>query len=108
MSALHFTDGNFEKEVLKSTEPVLVDFWASWCGPCQVMGPVIEELASEYAGKGAKVGKMNVDEESATPQKYNVMSIPTLVIFKNGKPMDQMIGVQKKEDIKKRLDGLLK
>lgn len=106
--ALHFTDADFDKEVLKAKEPVLVDFWAPWCGPCQVMGPVIEELAAEYAGNGVKIGKMNVDEEGKTPQKYNVMSIPTMILFKGGKPMDQVIGVQNKAELKKKIEEFLK
>ncbi|PIR93140.1 thioredoxin, partial [Candidatus Falkowbacteria bacterium CG10_big_fil_rev_8_21_14_0_10_43_10] len=83
MSEIILTDQNFEQEVLKSKQPALVDFYADWCGPCQMIAPVIEELARDMAGK-AKVGKLNVDENQAIVQKYNVMSIPTLIFFKSG------------------------
>ena len=105
---LTLTDATFQKEVLESKDPVLVDFWAPWCGPCKLMGPVIEELANDFAGKPVKIGKMDVDQNDSTPPKYGVMSIPTLIFFKGGKPIDQLIGVQKKEDLKKRIEGLLK
>ena len=91
---------NFEKEVLKSEKPVLVDFYADWCGPCNAMAPVIEELASELDGK-AKVGKINVDENSDIAVEYNVMSIPTLIIFKNGKEEKRLVGLRDKEEILK-------
>ncbi len=105
---LTLTDATFQKEVLESKDPVLVDFWAPWCGPCKLMGPVIDELAKEYAGKPVKIGKMNVDENDVTPSKFGIMSIPTLIIFKGGKPVEQFVGVQKKEDLKKKIDGFTK
>lgn len=91
---------NFEKEVLKSEKPVLVDFYADWCGPCNAMAPVIEELATELDGK-AKVGKINVDENSDIAVEYNVMSIPTLIIFKNGKEEKRLVGLRDKEELLK-------
>jgi len=108
MSLLTLTDQNFEQEVVKFKGPVLVDFWAPWCGPCKMLGPVIDKLAEEYNGKAIKVGKMNVDENSTTPSKFGVMSIPTLIFFKNGKPMEQLVGVQKEEELKKIIGTLLK
>ena len=93
--AIAFTDANFEAEVLKNEEPVLVDFWAPWCGPCQIIGPVIEELATEM--KGVKIGKLNVDESPATASKYAVMSIPSLKVFKGGQVVKEFVGVQSKE-----------
>jgi len=105
---LTLTDQNFQTEVLNSKKPVLVDFWAPWCGPCKIMGPVVEELAKEYAGKPVKFGKMNVDENSAIPSKFGVMSIPTFILFKDGKPVEQFVGVQKKEYLQKKLDALIK
>ncbi len=103
--ALQFTDQNFEAEVLKSEKPVLVDFWAAWCGPCQMMGPIIEELAKEMGNK-YKVGKLNVDENRETVARYGIMSIPTLMIFKNGKPVKQLVGVQAKENLKGELEKI--
>jgi thioredoxin 1 len=100
---MQFTDQNFEAEVLKSDKPVLVDFWAVWCGPCQMMGPIIEELAKEVAGK-YKVGKMNVDENRETAAKFGIMSIPTLIIFKDGKAVKQLVGVQSKDNLKEELE----
>jgi thioredoxin 1 len=98
MADLNFTDANFDEEVMKSTTPVLVDFWAVWCGPCQMQGPIVEEVATALAGK-AKVGKLNVDENPQTAMKFQVMSIPTLLIFKAGKVVKQFIGVQTKDTL---------
>ncbi len=100
------SDAEFESEVLKSDVPVLVDFFANWCGPCKAMLPVVEELAGEYEGK-VKVVKINVDEAAETPAKFGVMSIPTFIIFKKGEPMSTFVGVKSKEDIKKELDAAL-
>lgn len=104
---LTLTSENFNKEVLENKEVVLVDFWAPWCGPCRMLGPVIEELAEEWSGKGVKIGKVNVDENSVLTQQYNVMSIPTLIFFKNGKAVNQMVGAQSKEKIVEELKKLL-
>ena len=103
---LEFTDASFQKEVLKSDKPVLVDFWAEWCGPCKMLGPTIEELAKEYAGK-IKVGKLNVDDNPQTSSKFGIRSIPALLLFKDGEVAGQMIGVQPKPVIKAKLDALL-
>jgi thioredoxin 1 len=97
-----FTDANFEQEVLKSEKPVLVDFWAPWCGPCQMMGPIIEELAKEMEGK-VKIGKMNVDENPATAEKFGIMSIPSIKIYKEGKVVKEFTGVQSKESLKEEI-----
>jgi len=104
--AVEFTDSNFEKEVLKCTLPVLVDFWAEWCGPCRMLGPTIEELAKEYAGK-VKIGKVNVDENPGVSSKLGIRSIPALLMFMNGKVDGQMVGAQPKTVIKGQLDTLL-
>ena len=104
MSELILNDDNFEAEVFKSDTPVLVDFWAPWCGPCQMMGPILEELAKEYEGKNIKIGKLNVDESQATAGKYQVMSIPTFIIFKGGEVADQMVGGVSKEKLVELLD----
>lgn len=104
MSEIILTDQSFEQEVLQANEPVLVDFWAPWCGPCKILGPIVEEIAKEQAGKGVKIAKMNVDDNPDTPSKYGVMSIPTLILFKNGKIEHQMIGVQDKNTIIAELD----
>lgn len=103
MAALHVTTDNFEKEVLQASEPVLVDFWAPWCGPCQMLLPVIEELAGEV--KDAKICKVNVDEEPALAERYSVMTIPTLMVFKNGNMAEKSIGVIPKEQILKLIHG---
>lgn len=100
------TDDTFQKDVLESQTPVLVDFWAEWCQPCQMVGPVVEELGEEYAGK-ISVGKLNVDENINIPGNYGVMSIPTLIVFKDGKPFKTMVGVQGKDTLKKALDEAL-
>ena len=105
MSELTITDANFENEVLNSKKPVLVDFWAPWCGPCQMMGPVIEEVAKEIGDKGV-VGKINVDENQENGQKYNVSSIPTIIFFKDGKEVDRTMGVQSKNELVKKLEEL--
>ncbi|NLP45598.1 MAG: thioredoxin [Epulopiscium sp.] len=104
--ALAFTDSNFEKEVLQSDTPVLVDFYADWCGPCRMMAPVIDELAKDYEGK-AKVGKINVDKNGDTASKYGVMSIPTLLLIKNGKVVDQIVGAVPKQQLSQRIEAIL-
>ena len=102
--ALEFTDGNFEAEVLNSDKPVLVDFWAEWCGPCRMIGPVVEEMAGEYEGK-AKIGKVNVDTNPDISVKYGIRSIPALLIFKNGEVVDQIVGAVPKPHLTKQLDA---
>lgn len=104
---LELTDENFKKEVLDSKEHIFVDYFAEWCGPCKNMMPIIEELGKDYKGKAIKFGKMNVDDNSTTPSQFGVMSIPTFIIFKNGKPADQFVGMQSKEELKKKIDALL-
>lgn len=106
MADLVVTDQNFDEQVLKATQPVLVDFWAVWCGPCQIQDPIVSEVASELSGK-VKVGKLNVDENPTISQKYMVMSIPTLMIFKNGTIVKQFIGVQSKQTILTELNKLI-
>jgi thioredoxin 1 len=100
---LKFTDENFETDVLKSEQPVLIDFYADWCGPCKMMAPVIEEIADEFAGT-VKVGKLNVDESPATAGKYRVMSIPTLLIVKNGEVVDTIVGAVPKAQVVEKLN----
>lgn len=100
-------DSNFETEVLKAAEPVLVDFWAAWCGPCKVYGPIIEEVAKELDGKPVKIGKMDVDRNPIVPQKYGIMSIPTTIIFKSGEAVETMVGVQSKEKLVEKLTALM-
>ncbi len=107
MADLIITDSNFSSEVEQSKTPVLVDFWAPWCGPCKVIGPIVEELAREFEGK-VKVGKLNVDENQQTAGQFGVMSIPTLLLFKNGQPVDSIVGAQSKETIKQKMESLLK
>lgn len=100
------TDKDFEQTVLKSKTATLVDFWAAWCGPCRMLSPVVEELATEYEGK-IQVVKLNVDENPGTAQKYSILSIPTLILFKDGKPFKQMVGFRQKAELKKDLDAAL-
>ena len=103
-NTLAFTDATFDQEVLQSEVPVLVDFWAEWCGPCRQIGPTIDALATEYAGK-AKIGKVDVDANGTTAMRYNVMSIPTLLVFKGGKVVEQRVGSAGKSDIQKMIDA---
>ena len=104
--ALAFNDGNFESEVMKAEQPVLVDFYADWCGPCKMMAPVVEELAAEYTGK-VKVGKLNVDDNIESAARFRVMSIPTIVILKNGEVLDTIVGVVSKEELVEKLEKAL-
>lgn len=106
MSAVQFSDMNFEEQVLKSDKVVIVDFWAEWCHPCRIVSPLIDELAKEYGDK-IIVGKMNVDENQQVPSNYGVMSIPTIEVFKGGKVLKTLIGVRRKEDYKKAIDEAL-
>ena len=105
-NTLTISDDNFEKEVLSSDVPVLIDFWATWCGPCKAIAPMIDELAAEYSGQ-LKVGKVNVDENPKTPGKYGVRGIPTLILFKGGQPITNMIGFRPKDEMKRSLDAAI-
>ena len=106
MATINVTDSNFEQEVLQSETPVMVDFWAVWCGPCRVIGPIVDEISAEYAGR-AKVGKCNVDENQDIPMRYNVRSIPTLLFFVDGEVRDHVIGAVSKRELVQRLDALV-
>lgn len=106
MEILHLNDANFKKEVLESQMPVLVDFWAVWCGPCMMITPIIEELAVEFDGK-IKIGKVNVDENPGTASSYGIMAIPTLIFFRNGKIAGQVTGVLNKSALKKKIEESL-
>jgi thioredoxin 1 len=103
--ALEFTDGNI-KEVIESGKPVVIDFWAEWCGPCRMVSPLIEELAEEYAGK-VEIGKMNVDENVDTPNEYGIRNIPTILFFKDGKIVDKQVGAAQKSALKAKVDALM-
>jgi len=98
-----FTDTNFDDSVLKSGAPVLVDFWAEWCGPCKRLGPTVDALATDYAGK-ITVGKMNIDDNPKVPERYQIRGIPTILIFKGGQVVESMVGLAQKEDLKKAID----
>ena len=104
MAVTEFDDTNFQSQVIEASQPVLVDFWAPWCGPCRQIAPLVEELAGENAGS-AVVGKLNIDEASGTPQKYGVSSIPTLMIFKNGEVVERFVGIQPKVRLQEALDA---
>lgn len=106
MAVLHLSAKDFEKEVVQSDLPVLIDFWAQWCGPCRAIAPVIEEIADELAGK-LKVGKVNVDEEQELAARFNVMSIPTLIIFKGGEPVGLIVGAMSKAQLLERIKAKL-
>ena len=107
MAEVIVTDQNFDAEVLKSDVPVLVDFWAPWCGPCRVLSPIVEKLAEEFAGKPIKVAKMNVDENQATAGGFGILSIPTLLFFKGGKVVEQLVGVQPEDVLRQKLNALV-
>ena len=104
MPTVEITDTNFEQEVIKSEIPVLIDFWAVWCGPCKAIAPIVEELASEYDGK-LKVGKLDIDNNQEVSIKYGIRSIPTLLLFKDGKIVDQIVGAVPKAQILAKLSG---
>ena len=103
---VHVSDSSFEQDVLKSNVPVLLDFWAEWCGPCKMIAPILDQIAAEYVGK-VVVAKMNVDENPKTPMKFNVRGIPTLILFKNGQAEGQKIGAVRKADVAAFLDSNL-
>ena len=104
--ALEITDSNFEEAVLKSDKPVLVDFWAAWCGPCRMVGPIIDELSEEYEGK-AVVGKVDIDSNQQYAAQFGVRNIPTVLVFKNGELVDRKVGVSSKNDYAQALDSLI-
>lgn len=103
-NTLTFTDAAFDTDVLKSSEPVLVDFWAPWCGPCRAMAPTVDALATEYAGK-IKVGKMNTDDNPSTPMRYGIRGIPTLLLFKGGQVVEQRVGAVPKAEVVKMISA---
>ncbi len=103
---MHITDQSFDEEIINSKTPALVDFWAEWCGPCRMVGPVIDELANEYAGK-VKIAKINVDDNREVPARFGIRNIPTMILFKDGQPVQTIVGARPKEDLAKELDKLL-
>ena len=103
--ALEITDENFEELVLKSDKPVMVDFFASWCGPCKVLGPIVDELANDY-GEKAVIGKMNVETNALTPMKYGIRNIPTILFFKDGEIVDKQVGMLPKQVLSQKIDAL--
>jgi thioredoxin 1 len=106
MSIVHITEDTFESEVLKSPTPVLVDFWAEWCGPCKMIAPVLDQLSAEYQGR-LRIAKVDVDSNQATAMRYNVRSIPTLLLFRNGAVEAQQVGMTSKDNLRKLLDAKL-
>ena len=104
--ALEITSNNFEELVLKNDKPVLIDFWAEWCGPCRMVGPVIDELSNDYKGK-AIVGKVNVDNEQEISSRFGIRNIPTILFFKNGEVVDKNVGLSPKKDLARKLDSLM-
>ncbi|PIQ85095.1 MAG: thioredoxin [Candidatus Omnitrophica bacterium CG11_big_fil_rev_8_21_14_0_20_45_26] len=106
MNEAVFTDQNFKTEVLDAKQPVLVDLWAEWCGPCRMLAPVVEKIADDYAGK-IKVGKLNIDDNPETPTQYGVQGIPTILIFKNGELVKRLVGYQPEDRIKGEIDTVL-
>ncbi len=106
MADLNITDSNFKTQVLENRGPVVVDFWAPWCGPCRTVSPIIDELAKEFAGK-VRIGKINVDENSQIAGEYGVMSIPSVIFFKDGQPIRTMVGAQSKESYKAEIEQLI-
>lgn len=103
---LTLTETNFENEVLRSSVPVLVDFWAEWCGPCKMIAPILDEIAQEYDGR-LKVGKVNIDDQQGLATQHGIRAIPTLLVFKNGEVADQIVGLKSKRDLKANLDRLV-
>ncbi len=103
---LTLTDGNFAEEVTSSSKPVLVDFWAEWCGPCKMIAPLLDELASEYDGR-IKIGKVNIDDHQSLATQHGIRAIPTLLVFKNGEVAEQIVGARSKRDLKASLDRVL-
>ncbi len=101
-----YNDDNFKEEVLSASEPVVVDLWAPWCGPCKMLGPILADVAPEYEGK-ASIGKLNVDDNPTTASTYGVVSIPTILFFKNGEVVDQQVGLLTKDALKSKIDALL-
>jgi thioredoxin 1 len=104
--ALEFTDDNFQEEVLNSSQPVLVDFWAEWCGPCRALGPMIDELSGEYEGK-AKIGKLDIDTNRDAAMKYGIQSIPSIIIFKDGEVLNKFVGISPKDELVSAIDAAM-
>ena len=105
-AVIELSEGNFSQEVIKSSTPVLVDMWATWCGPCRMLAPIVEELAGQYQGK-VKVGKLNVDEHPQVAAQYGIMNIPTLLLFKGGQEVDRIVGAQPKQELARRLEKVV-